>query len=224
MRSGRQGGQWQSRLAGEWMAGVKSDSVGLFYADGHVRVYHGSLTQLPRRYVARERLCLRGTTDYWINGLDGAPFFVIAQSVNPDLIAALRQSIVPRLLAQAPQPQAQALKADPLLPRFTLIFDREGYSPDFFAELKAQRIAILTYHKFPGQPWPLAEFANHSVQLPGGQSVELKLAERGTRLSNGLWLREVRELIPTGTQSSILSTDMQLDLSRIAARMAARWS
>jgi hypothetical protein len=30
-----------------------------------VRVYHGSLTNVPRRYVARERLCLRGTTDYW---------------------------------------------------------------------------------------------------------------------------------------------------------------
>ena len=216
--------QWQSRLAGEWMAGVKSDSVGLFYADGHVRVYHGSLTELPRRYVARERLCLRGTTDYWINGLGGAPFFVLTQPVNPGLIAVLRQSIVPRLLAQAPQPEAQALKANPLLCRFTLIFDREGYSPDLFAELKAQRIAILTYHKFPGQDWPLAEFAHHSVQLPGGQSVELKLAERGTRLSNGLWVREIRELSATGTQSSILSTDMGLDLIRIAARMAARWS
>jgi hypothetical protein len=189
-----------------------------------VRVYHGSLTDLPRRYVARERLCLRGTTDYWINGLDGAPFFVLTQPVNPGLIAVLRQSIVPRLLAQAPQPDAQALEADPLLPRLTLIFDREGYSPDFFAELQAQRIAILTYHKFPGQQWPQSEFAHHSVQLHSGETVELEVAERGTRLSNGLWVREVRELSATGTQSSILSTDMRLDLARIAARMAARWS
>jgi hypothetical protein len=59
-----QAAQWQSRLAGEWMAGALSESVGLFYADGHVRVHHGSLIDLPRRYVARERLCLRGTTDY----------------------------------------------------------------------------------------------------------------------------------------------------------------
>ena len=102
--------------------------------------------------------------------------------------------------------------------------DREGYSPDFFAELQAQRIAILTYHKFPGQQWPIAEFAHHSVQLQSGETVELELAERGTRLSNGLWVREVRELSATGTQSSILSTDMRLDLARIAARMAARWS
>src|ERR1700739_1917124 len=184
---------------------AKTNSVGLFSPEADVRVYHGTLPDLPRRYVARERLCLRGTTDYWINGLDGAPFFVLTQPVNPGVITVRRQSVVPRLLPQAPQPEVQALEADSLLPRFTLIFDREGYSPDFFAELKAQRIAILTYHKFPGQDWPLAEFVHHSVQLPGGQTVELTLAERGTRLSNGLWVRQIRELSATGTQSSILS-------------------
>ena len=219
-----QAAQWQSRLAGEWMAGANSESVGLFYADGHVRVYHGSLTKLPRRYVARERLCLRGTTDYWVNGLDGAPFFVLTQPVNPGLIAVLRQSIVPRLVAEAPQPSAEALAADRHLPRFTLIFDREGYSPDFFAELKAQRIAILTYHKYPGDKWPVTEFARHSVRLHNGEIVELELAERGTRLTNNLWVREVRRLNPSDAQTSILSTDMRLDLTRIAAEIAARWS
>ena len=120
--------------------------------------------------MARERLCLRGPTDYWVNGLGGAPFFVLTQPVNPGLIAVLRQSIVPRLLAEAPQPSVEALAADLLLPRFTLIFDREGYSPDFFAELKAQRIAILTYHKYPGEKWPASEFVPHSVRLTTAKS------------------------------------------------------
>jgi hypothetical protein len=136
----------------------------------------------------------------------------------------LRQSIVPRLLAEAPQPSVEALAADLLLPRFTLIFDREGYSPDFFAELKAQRIAILTYHKYPGEKWPASEFVPHSVRLHNGEILELKLAERGTRLPNNLWVREVRRLNPSDTQTSILSTDMRLDLSRITAEIAARWS
>jgi hypothetical protein len=30
-------------------------------------------------------------------------------------------------MAEAPQPCVEALAADSLLPRFTLIFDREGY-------------------------------------------------------------------------------------------------
>ena len=34
-------------------------------------VYHGSKTELPRRYVASHRLCLRGVTDYWVNDRKG---------------------------------------------------------------------------------------------------------------------------------------------------------
>jgi hypothetical protein len=219
-----QAGRWQARLSKEWMAGNESESLGMFYADGHVRVYHGELTDLPRRYVARERLCLRGTTDYWINGLGGAPFFVLTQPVNPGLIQVLRHSVVPRLLSDAAQPSAEALGADARLMRFTLVFDREGYSPEFFAELAQQRIAILTYHKFPGEHWPEAEFSAHTIRLHTGQVVELNLAERGTRLANGLWVREVRERGDNGAQSAILCTDARADLTRIAACMGARWS
>jgi hypothetical protein len=217
--------QWESQLAQEWMSGANTEeTAGLFYIDGHVRVYHGHLTELPRRYVSRQRLCLRGTTDYWVNGLGGEPFFVVTQPVNPGLITVLREHIVPRLLTEAPQPSVEALAADPQAVRLTLVMDREGYSPDFFSHLKAQRIAILTYHKFPGEKWPAEEFTRQSVRLHTGQVVEVDLAERGTRLSNGLWVREVREQNTNGSQSSILSTHWKLDLNRIAARMAARWS
>ena len=44
----------------------------------------------------------------------------------------------------------------------TLVFDREGYSPSFFAEMKTKRIAILSYHKFPGEPWPQSNGAKRS--------------------------------------------------------------
>lgn len=50
------------------------------------------------------------------------------------------------------------------------------------------------------------------------------LAERGTRLSNGLWVREIRKLSDSGHQSSILSTDYRSDLAIAAAAMFARWN
>jgi hypothetical protein len=53
---------WNTALAKEWIAGQRESEM-VFYVDGHVRVYSGDLTPLPRHYVARERLCLRGTTD-----------------------------------------------------------------------------------------------------------------------------------------------------------------
>jgi hypothetical protein len=66
-----------------------------------VRVYSGDLTPLPRHYVARERLCLRGTTDYWINAMDGQPFFFVNKEVDPGLLATLRHDLVPWLEAHA---------------------------------------------------------------------------------------------------------------------------
>ena len=223
--------QWQSRLAKEWMAAVggsgeeaNPEGVGLFYVDGHVRVYHGSLGPLPRRYVARQKLLLRGTTDYWVNGLGGEPFFVVTQAVHAGLIAALREQVLPRLLADAPQVDAAQLQADPRAMRFTIIFDREGFSPKFFAELSEQRVGVLTYHKYPGENWPAAEFSPQSLRLPTGEVVERALAERGTQLSNGLWMREVRERSADGSQSSILSNHFGLALAQIAVWLPARWS
>jgi hypothetical protein len=219
-----QAAQWQSRLAREWMEGAGSETapeagLGLFYVDGHVRVYHGALGPLPRLYVARQKLCLRGTTDYWVNGLGGEPFFVVTQPVHEGLLAALRQHVLPRLLADAPP-----LEAGSSGPRFTIVFDREGYSPKFFAEAQEQGIAVLTYHKSPGEPWPAEEFSLQSVRLHTGEVVQRQLAERGSRLSNGLWVREVRTRDEDGSQGSILSTNRRLDLRQIAALTPARWS
>jgi hypothetical protein len=216
--------RWSGQLAREWMA-AQPQSAGVYYADGHVRLYHGKLTALPRRYVARERLCLRGTTDYWVNALDGRPFFVVSRPVDPGLLSVLRDDVVPRLLADAPgQPSEEALAAEPLRSRFTLVFDREGYSPDFFLEMKEQRIAVLTYHKFPGPGWPVNDFEPREVTLVHGEKVLLQLAERGVRLSKGLWVREVRHRCDrSGHQSAILCTDYQAELTGVAVAMFARW-
>lgn len=222
--------QWQSRLAKEWMEGVDSgedpqNATGLFYVDGHVRVYHGKLGPLPRRYVARQKLCLRGTADYWVNGLGGEPFFVVTQPVNEGLLAALRDQVIPRLLEDAPPVDDAKLAADPLAVRFMIVTDREGFSPKYFAELNAQRIAALTYHKYPEENWPAQEFQTYTVRLASGEVVERELAERGTRLSNGFWVREVRIRSEDGaTQCSILCTHWRLDLTRIVVQMKARWS
>ena len=126
--------RWSNALAKQWMA-QEPECAGVFYADGHVRVYHGKLTDLPRRYIARERLCLRGTTDYWVNAMDGRPFFVVSCAVDPGLLNVLREHIAPRLKADVPnQPTEEQLEEDSLLSRFTIVFDREGYSPQFFAQ------------------------------------------------------------------------------------------
>jgi hypothetical protein len=215
--------QWSGTLAREWME-AQPESAGSLYIDGHVRVYNGSLTELPRRYVARQRLCLRGTTDYWVNAMDGQPFFVVTQPADPGLLKVLEEQIVPRLLREVPgQPTPAQLESDPRLARFTLIFDRAGYSPDFFERMWALRIAVITYHKFPEARWDPEEFSLRKVVLINGEEVELALAERGVRLSNGLWVREVRQREDNGHQTAIIATDYKRALDGVAVAMFARW-
>ena len=128
--------RWNSELAKEWIA-RQNDAEMYFYCDGHVRVYHGDQTDLPRHYVARERLCLRATTDYWVNAMDGQPFFYVNKEVDPGaqelkahcLIATLKQDVIPWLeknVAKTPE-QEQRLVADAHAHWFTMVFDREGY-------------------------------------------------------------------------------------------------
>jgi hypothetical protein len=215
---------WGADLSQGWMR-QDPEQAGVLYVDGHTRVYHGAQTQLPRHYVARQKLCLRATVDFWVNAMDGRPFFAINKVVDPGLIKVIEEDIVPRLVREVPnQPTQAQLDADLLLHLFTLVFDREGYSPQFWSSLKEKRVACLSYHKFPGDDWAQEEFAAQVVTLSNGEKTELQLAERGTRLSNGLWVREVRKLSLTGHQTAIISTNYKLEFIGLAVNMFARWS
>ena len=215
---------WSAELCAQWM-GEDPEKASVLYADGHVRVYHGSQTQLPRHYVARQKLCLRATTDYWVNAMDGQPFFLLNQAVDPGLLQVLEHQIVPRLEQEIPnQPSAAELANDAKLHRFTLVFDREGYSPAFLRAMRDKRIACLTYHKYPGEDWPREEFQACQVELASGVCVHMELAERGTFLGGKLWVREIRKRTASGHQTAVLSTDYRSDPGPMAAAMFARWS
>ena len=217
--------RWQNDLSRYWMESCPELS-GYLYVDGHVRVYFGKQTKLPRRYVSRERLCLRGMTDYWVNDALGQPFFVVTTALTSGLLSMLRTEIIPQLLGDVPrQPSEEELKQDLYLHRFVLIFDREGYSPAFFEEMFfVHRIACITYKKYPGDDWPQEEFEEVVVQFKNGEKVDMKLSERRLVLSEFFWVREIRRLSPNGHQTSIISSDFKSERCQIAGAMFQRWS
>lgn len=218
--------KWLRELSRTWME-ADPQEAGYLYVDGHVRVYHGSGTLLPRRYVSRERLCLRGTTDYWINDALGRPFFVVSKAVTDGLAATLLAEIVPELLASVPaQPSEAELTADPLRHRFVVIFDREGSTHSLFSKLWEKRIGALTYRKAVKDLWPESEFSEIEVPVPGGGATRMKLASRSTVLSAtdvSIPVLEVRRLTQTGHQTAIITTARRLDSPLVAGRMFSRW-
>ena len=166
-----------------------------------------------------------GDDRFWVNDQQGRPFFVINTAFTSGLLEMLRAEIVPRLLKEvAGQPSGAELEADCYLHRFVVIFDREGYSPQFFKELWQKRIACQTYHKYAKDDWPEIEFEEHRVAMSFGQQVKMKLSERGIFLAKKLWVREIRKLTESGHQVSVLSTDYKSEMTVIASHMFCRWS
>jgi hypothetical protein len=217
---------WMHELSRNWMD-AEPEEAGYLYVDGHVRVYHGWSTPLPRRYVSREKLCLRGTTDYWVNDAVGRPFFVVSKAVTEGLATTLVNQIVPELLKSVPcQPSEAELEADPLLHRFVVVFDREGATHSLLSQLWQQRIGAITYRKAVKDVWPEGEFEAIEVPVPSGGTTRMKLASKEASLSAGkssMPVLEVRRLTKTGHQTAIITTARLLQQPVIAGRMFSRW-
>jgi len=217
---------WMKELSKSWMQ-ADPDEAGYLYVDGHVRVYSGDKALLPRRFVSRDRLCLRGTTDYWVNDALGRPFFVVSKAVTDGLADALLTDIVPVLLTSVPrQPSEEELMADPLLHRFVVVFDREGATYSLLCALWEKRIGAITYRKNVKDLWLEDTFRETEVPVPGGGSTRMKLAMQQTTLSAGnacIPVTEVRRLTKTGHQTAVISTARILDTPVIAGRMFSRW-
>jgi hypothetical protein len=218
--------KWMREVSRNWME-QDPQEAGYLYVDGHVRVYHGAGSLLPRRYVSRERLCLRGTTDYWVNDALGRPFFVVSKAVTDGLAATLLDEIVPELLASVPcQPTHAQLDADALLARFVIVFDREGANHSLFSKLWEQRIGAISYRKDVKDQWLESEFQETGVPVPGGGSTRMQLASRQTTLSGkdaSMPVLEIRCLSQTGHQTAIITTARGLQNPIVAGRMFSRW-
>jgi len=217
----RQASAWNAGLAEEW---IGNEAPGIYYIDGHVQVYHGHLANLGKKHISRQRLCLPGMMEFWVNNADGLPYFFITGQVNEKLQEILVTGIIPRLNEfPAAGKATHDLLEDPLLPRYTLVFDREAYSPKLFGELwDTQQIAVITYRKNVKNLWDEAEFTDHKVETEMGSTI-MYLQEKEVEL-DGVKMREVRKLNDGGHQTSVLTTNRKLSIVMIALYMFSRWA
>jgi hypothetical protein len=212
--------EWNAYLSEDW---INQEDTSIYYIDGHVQVYHGHLANLGKKHVSRQKLCLPGMVEFWVNNADGLPYFYVTGQVNEKLQEMITTQLAPRLLELTDgRVSQQELDSDELLPRFTLVFDREAYSPTFFKHLwDCFRIAVITYRKNVKDEWDEEDFSTYNV----GTDVEtaMDLCEKQVEL-NGVELREVRRLTDTGHQTSVITTNYKMPTALIALYMFSRWS
>lgn len=205
-----QSGKFMETLSHAWVEQDK-DILGFSYIDGHVRPYHGRKHTLPKTHVARRRLCMPATTDFWVNGTHCEPLFFVTTEANNSLLSTVENEIIPEL--------KRLSKGD----RVTLVFDREGWSPDRFLKWRKSGIDVLTYRKGKYEPWPKDCFVEVTSQVRG-EPVTYMLGERSIKINKKGWVREVRRLCENGHQTSVISTRQDLPMEEIARRMFFRWN
>ena len=206
--------KWSMKLSKDWME-ENPELSAVLYIDGHIKLYYGQETSPPKRFVSRMRLCLSGTTDYWVNDVLGQPFFVVNKTISNGLIQTIKEDLLDKFNSDVSnQPNQGELAENKYLSRYMLVFDREGYSPDFFYDLWQERISIATYKKNVTDKWADEEFTEHTGILPFGTQKTIALAERGVLLQNKgskkkLWVREIRSNSKSGHQTSIVTTNSE---------------
>jgi hypothetical protein len=188
---------------------ARGDAIGFLYTDGHVRVYHGKHS-IPKAHVARMRIAMPATSDYWVNDRDGEPLFVVTAEANAGMVRML-----PPLLAEI-----RALIGER---RITIVFDRGGWSPKLFRDIIDQGFDILTYRKGRSPTIARSRFRDHSA-LIDGRKVAYTLADQGVALLGGsLRLRQVTRLSEDGHQTQIITSRRDLPAVEVAYRMFERW-
>jgi len=212
--------EWNAYLSEDW---IDHEDTSIYYIDGHVQVYHGHLANLGKKHVSRQKLCLPGMIEFWVNNADGLPYFYVTGQVNEKLQEMITTQLAPRLLELTNgKVSQQELDTDELLPRFTLVFDREAYSPSFFRHLwESFRIAVITYRKNVKDKWDEKDFSAYDVDTE--VETTMYLCEKEVEL-NGVKMREVRRLTETGHQTSVITTNYKLSTILIALYMFSRWT
>lgn len=188
---------------------ARGDAIGFLYTDGHVRVYHGKHS-IPKAHVARMRIAMPATSDYWVNDRDGEPLFVVTAEANAGMVRML-----PLLLAEI-----RALIGER---RITIVFDRGGWSPKLFRDIIDQGFDILTYRKGRSPTIARRRFRDYAAAIDG-REVAYTLADQGVALLGGsLRLRQVTRLSEDGHQTQIITSRRDLPTIEVAYRMFERW-
>ena len=200
--------QFGQALAQQRVA-LRGQALGFLYTDGHVRVYHGQHT-LPKAHVARMRISLPATSDYWVNDSAGDPLFVVTAEANAGLVKML-----PGILAQVRTLVGKR--------RLTVVFDRGGYSPKLFQQILAAGFDLLTYRKGRYPRITRKRFQPCRTRRDN-RTINYVLADQEVRLLKGkLRLRQVTRLMDNGHQTPILTSRRDLSAAQVAYRMFDRW-
>ena len=206
----------------------RSSQLATLYVDGHVRAYHGK-HRIGKTHISRLKRVMRAETDYWVQPAGSPPLLVVHDSVDASFHEALRDQVLPEIRSLVGQR------------RVRIVFDREGWSRELFADLLELGFDFTTYRKGSYEALDEGLFEEVVFQPPssllGTDKVTYQLAE--TTLEEEGWprLRLIAVKKKDGGQTHLVSTgrltwkalgrepgEADLSSAETAWSMFGRWS
>ena len=192
-------------------------SLGVIYIDGHFLPYFGFEPTLKSWYSIR-RFAIKGNLQYFANDREQNPLFFIIRPPSVDLIHAIYEMI----------PFMRKITDKPL----TLIFDRGGFSQEFFIKLRDEYpdIAFITWadeNSFSiGDKIRNINEALFKLSLIHlkRKKAKVKLAELEITIGKYGPMRAIILLVPESNKRiAIITNDLLRDKKEIATLMINRW-
>jgi len=192
-------------------------SLGVIYIDGHFLPYFGFEPTLKSWYSIR-RFAIKGNLQYFANDREQNPLFFIIRPPSVDLIHAIYEMI----------PFMRKITDKPL----TLIFDRGGFSQEFFIKLRDHYPDITFITWADENSFSIGDkirninealFKLSLIHLKT-KKVKVKLAEIEIPIGEYGPMRAIIVFVPGSKKRiAILTNDILRDKKEIATLMINRW-
>ena len=164
----------------------------------------------------------------WINALGGTPLLCLHKALDPKLVKALEQDVVPHLLQLGVVPEAAPdLTQPPVRRRSPWCSTARAGAQTCSSGWPGAASPASPGTRTSRASWPEEDF--HPLRgtdpWPAGTSATtVDLAEKPIVLRNGLTVRQIRRRLATGRQVPVITTHPQMPLEQVAGSMFSRWS
>ena len=181
--------------------------VGVLYFDGHFIPYHGD-KNLHKGFFTLRRLAVPGQNQFFLNDMKGRPIFFWLKTADKTLL-----KMVPDVIKQTKELTGQK--------RFTMVFDRGGFSSKLFRALDKANVTFITYLRGRQKQVDASAFKQYTIRYRHRKK-QAELAELGyIGMSPKHYRLVVRQ--KGQKQTFIVTNNWERSIEQIATFMFNRW-
>ena len=212
--------KWQASLSDKWIS-RRAHVKAIVEACGQSDILLDAPVISSACEEARKVLLVHEMVEIWFRVLDGAPVLLLSQRSSEDIRPFWKEWILPQIqrVAQACMGKSTTNTARESR-KLTVVFVNGGIDFRHFRKLQKEGLHVLSYQYSTDDPWSDVTFVKEEVEVKAGHRESVLIAERELNGGDGLPLRAVRCICQNVPELTVISSNRELNLHRIAAKMA----